>query len=73
MTLSSLRLHNLDKLSASMVVNVIVLAVLSNLAFKSLLTLSIGGWHLARHAIAGMGAVGLGLIAAWAIMRGFSA
>src|SRR5512139_2239600 len=33
-TLSSLRLHNLDKLSVSVVVNVVVLAVLSNLAFK---------------------------------------
>jgi uncharacterized membrane protein (DUF4010 family) len=72
-TLSSLRLHNLDKLSVAVAVNVITLAVLSNLAFKAMLTLVIGGWRMARHAIAGMGAAGLGLIAAWAIMRGFPA
>src|SRR5512143_4195311 len=72
-TLSSLRLHNLDKLSVALVVNVVTLAVLSNLAFKSALTFFIGGWQMARHAIAGMGAVGLGMVAAWAIMRGFSA
>jgi uncharacterized membrane protein (DUF4010 family) len=72
-TLSSLRLHNLDKLSAALVVNVVVLAMLANLAFKSILTLTIGGWQMARHAIAGMGAVGLGLVVAWAIIRGFSA
>ncbi len=72
-TLSSLRLHNLGKLSVSVVVNVIVLAVLANLLFKSALTLTIGGWHMARHAIAGMGTVGLGMGLAWAIIRGFSA
>lgn len=72
-TLSSLRLHNLDRLPVAGVVNVIVLATLANLVFKSMLTLTLGGWHMARHAIPGMGAVGLGLLAAWAIMRGFSA
>ena len=72
-TLSSLRLHNLDKLSVTVVVNVITLATLANLLFKSALTLVIGGWHMARHAMAGMGAVALGLLLAWAIMRGFSA
>jgi uncharacterized membrane protein (DUF4010 family) len=72
-TLSSLRLHNLEKLSAAGVVNVITLAMLANLAFKSALTLTIGGWRMARHAIAGMGMAGIGLVLAWAIMRGFSA
>lgn len=72
-TLSSLRLHNLDRLPAALVVNVITLAVLSNLAFKSALALVVGGWPMARNAIAGMGALGLGLIAAWAIIHGFSA
>ena len=72
-TLSSLRLLNLDKLSVAVVVNVVILAVLANLLFKSALTLVIGGWRMARHAIAGMGTVGVGMIAAWAIMRGFSA
>jgi uncharacterized membrane protein (DUF4010 family) len=72
-TLSSLRLHNLDRLSVQGVVNVITLATLANLVFKSVLTLAIGGWHMARHAMAGMGAAGLGLVAAWAIILGFSA
>jgi uncharacterized membrane protein (DUF4010 family) len=72
-TLSSLRLHNLDRLSVQGVVNVITLATLANLVFKSVLTLSIGGWPMARHAMAGMGAAGLGLLAAWAIILGFSA
>jgi uncharacterized membrane protein (DUF4010 family) len=72
-TLSSLRLHNLDKLSVAVAVNVITLATLANLGFKSALALAIGGWHMARHAIAGMGAVGLGMMVAWAIMRGFHA
>ena len=72
-TLSSLRLLNLDKLTVAGVVNVVTLAVLANLLFKSALALVIGGWQMARHAIAGMGAVGVGMVAAWAIMRGFSA
>ena len=72
-TLSSLRLFNLDKLSVAGVVNVVVIATLANLLFKSTLALFIGGWQMARHAAAGMGAVGLGLIVSWAIMRGFSA
>ena len=72
-TLSSLRLFNLDKLSADAVVNVIVLATLANLVFKAGLAFAVGGRRMARHAAAGMGAVGLGLILAWAIMRGFSA
>jgi hypothetical protein len=38
-----------------------------------MLTFVIGGWRMARHAIAGMGALGLGLLVAWAIIRGFSA
>ncbi len=72
-TLSSLRLYSLDKLTVAMVVNVVTLATLANLFFKSALTLVIGGWKMARHAIAGMGTVGLGMVAAWAIMQGFSA
>lgn len=72
-TLSSLRLYNLDRMPVEVLVNVITLAVLANLVFKSVLALVIGGWSMARHAIAGMGAMGLGMIAAWVIMRGFSA
>jgi uncharacterized membrane protein (DUF4010 family) len=66
-TLSSLRLHSLDKLSETGVVNVVTLAILANLAFKSALALAIGGWKMARHAAAGMAAIGLGLVIAWAI------
>jgi uncharacterized membrane protein (DUF4010 family) len=72
-TLSSLRLYHLGTLPVTLVVNVITLALLANLAFKSLLALLIGGWHMARHAMAGMATVGLGLAVTWAIMRGFSA
>ena len=72
-TLSSLRLHKLGTLSVAGVVDVVTLATLANLVFKAVLTLSIGGWPMARHAIAGMGAVGLGLAVTWAIIRGFSA
>jgi uncharacterized membrane protein (DUF4010 family) len=72
-TLSSLRLYNLDTLSITVLVNVITLAILANLVFKSALTLTVGGWRMARHAIAGMGAAGIGVIAGWVIMHGFSA
>ena len=41
--------------------------------FLRLMGIVAGGWQMARHAIAGMGAVGLGLVATWAIIRGFSA
>lgn len=72
-TLSSMRLHNLGTLSMTVLVNVITLATLANLVFKSALALVIGGWPMARHAVAGMGMVGLGLVLAWAIIRGFPA
>ncbi len=70
--LSSLRLYNLDRLPATVLVNVITLAVLANLVFKSALALAIGRWPMARHAIAGMGAAGLGMVVVWVIMYGFS-
>ena len=72
-TLSSLRLFNLGKLPVDAVINVIVIATLANLLFKSGLALFVGGKLLARHAAAGMGALGLGLLLSWAIMIGFSA
>ncbi|MHB8914266.1 MAG: MgtC/SapB family protein [Thiobacillus sp.] len=70
-TLSTLRLFNLGKVPAMNVVNVILLALLANLVFKSVLTISLGGWTKMRHAVAGMGAVALGLIIAWLIMAAF--
>lgn len=69
-TLSSIRLHNLDKLPVGILVNVVTLAILANLVFKSVLAFSIGGRQLARHAVAGMGAIALGLVLVWAIVRG---
>lgn len=70
-SLSTLRLFNLGKVQAINVVNVILLAVLANLVFKSALTLGLGGWAKMRHAVAGMGAVALGLILGWLIMTAF--
>ena len=66
-TLSSLRLFNLGKLPVREVVNIVVLTLLANMVFKTILTISLGGWAKMRHAIAGMGAVALGLISAWLI------
>ena len=68
-TLTSLRLHALDKLPVAIVIDVITLAILSNIAFKSSVAFVLGGWNMARHAIAGMGAIAIGLIAAWAVLR----
>lgn len=70
-TLSTLRLFTLGKVPALNVVNVILLAILANLLFKSALTISLGGWAKMRHAVAGMGAVALGLILGWLIMAAF--
>lgn len=70
-SLSTLRLFNLGKVPSFNVINVIVLALLANFVFKSILTLSLGGWAKMHHAAAGMGAVALGLILAWLIIAGF--
>ena len=70
-SLSSLRLFNLGKVPSFNVINIIVLALLANLAFKSVLTISLGGWAKMHHVAAGMGAVALGLILAWLIIAGF--
>ncbi|MDP2795188.1 MAG: MgtC/SapB family protein [Sulfurisoma sp.] len=60
-TLSSLRLFNLEKLAAQQTVIVIALAVLSNLVFKSGLVIVIGGMALARHVLPGMVAIAAGI------------
>ncbi|MCK9283700.1 MAG: MgtC/SapB family protein [Rhodocyclaceae bacterium] len=62
-TLSTLRLHTLQKLETAPAVTAIALAVLSNLAFKAGLTLTIGGVGLARHALPGLIAIALGIVA----------
>lgn len=64
-TLSSLRLFGTGELQISQAITAIVLAFLSNLLFKSILVLTIGGWKMARHAIAGMSAIGIGLCIGW--------
>lgn len=60
--LSSLRLFDIDKLDAHQAVTSIGLAMLANLAFKSGLVVAIGGGALARRAMPGLVAIGLGLI-----------
>lgn len=70
-TLSTLRLFNLGQVPAGNVLNVVLLAVLANLVFKSALTIGLAGWHTMRHAVAGMAAIALGLVLAWLIMAAF--
>ncbi|CAG0124269.1 hypothetical protein RHDC2_00449 [Rhodocyclaceae bacterium] len=60
-TLSSLHLLDLDKLSAGQAVTSIALACLSNLAFKFGLVLFIGGTALARHVAIGFLAMAAGI------------
>jgi uncharacterized membrane protein (DUF4010 family) len=61
-TLSTLRLFNATQLDAAQAVTAIVLAICSNLAFKSGLVLFIGGAALARRTLPGMAAIALGLL-----------
>ncbi len=60
--LSSLRLFNIDKLASGQAVTSIAIAMLANLAFKSGIVVAIGGGALARRAMPGLAAIGLGLI-----------
>ena len=62
-TLSSLRLFNLDQLSERQTVTAIVIAFLANLAFKFGMVAFIGGWNLARQVATGFGAIALGVLA----------
>ena len=67
-TLSSLRLYNLDKLPADDTIIAIALAVLSNLVFKAGMVAVIGGGTLARRALPGLAAIGVGLVAGIAVI-----
>lgn len=67
-TLSTLRLYNLEKLSQFQAVASIALAILSNLSFKIGLVVVIGGAALARRALPGLIAIGAGLGAGLAIL-----
>lgn len=62
-TLSTLRLFNQQALDAAPAVTAIGLAVLSNLVFKSGLVIAIGGKTLAKSALPGLAAIGVGFIA----------
>jgi uncharacterized membrane protein (DUF4010 family) len=68
-TLSTLRLLSMEGIKVDEAIFAIVLAFIANLVFKSGLVWAIGGWKMARHAIAGMGAVGAGLVIGWLLMR----
>lgn len=61
-TLSALRMHGMDKLTAVQTVTAITLATLSNLAFKTGLVLAVGGAGLARRTLPGLGAIAVGLV-----------
>lgn len=69
-TLSSLRLFSLDRLSAEPTVVAAGLAMISNLAFKAGMASFIGGPPLARRVISGMGPVAVGLAGglAWVVL-----
>ena len=64
-TLSSLRLFGLTTLSGGEALTAILLALLSNIAFKAGLTVVIGGGRLALRTLPGFAAVALGALAGW--------
>ncbi len=68
-TLSTLRLFNLQSITANEAVIAVLIAFVANLIFKSGLVWTIGGWNMARHVIAGMGAIAGGLAIGWLLMR----
>lgn len=64
-TLSTLRLFNLNSIPADEAVTAVLIAFIANLAFKSGLVWTIGGVKIARHVIAGMGAIAGGMAIGW--------
>ncbi|MFH1872278.1 MAG: MgtC/SapB family protein [Pseudomonadota bacterium] len=67
-TLSSLRMFTLDKLSEAQTITAITLATLSNLAFKTGLVVVIGGAALARRTLPGLVAIAAGLVGGLLLM-----
>jgi uncharacterized membrane protein (DUF4010 family) len=67
-TLSSLRLFNLERLAGEQAVTAIALATISNLAFKSGLIVAIGGSALTRRALPGLIAIAIGIGAGLALL-----
>jgi len=61
-TLSSLRMFSMEKLTAGQTVTAITLATLANLAFKAGLVFFIGGAALARRTLPGLAAIAAGLV-----------
>ncbi len=61
-TLSSLRMFSMEKLTAAQTITAITLATLSNLAFKTGLVIFIGGAALARRTLPGLTAIAAGLV-----------
>lgn len=59
--LSTLRMFNLEKISSGEAVIAVTLALIANLVFKIGLVVTIGGGKLARHALPGLLAIGVGL------------
>jgi uncharacterized membrane protein (DUF4010 family) len=68
-SLSSLRLFNLDKLAGEQAVTAIALATVSNLVFKSGLVVAIGGTALSRRTLPGLIAIGIGIAAGLAFLH----
>jgi uncharacterized membrane protein (DUF4010 family) len=67
-TLSSLRMFGMQKLTAAQTVTAITLATLANLAFKAGLVVVIGGAALARRSLPGLLAIAAGLIGGLLLM-----
>lgn len=68
-TLSSLRMFTLNKLSEAQTITAITLATLSNLAFKTGLVVVIGGATLARFTLPGFAAIAAGLVGGLLLME----
>ena len=67
-TLSSLRMFSMEKLTAAQTITAITLATLSNLAFKTGLVVVIGGAALARRSLPGLAAIAAGLVGGLLLM-----
>ncbi|MDO8789622.1 MAG: MgtC/SapB family protein [Sulfuritalea sp.] len=67
-TLSSLRMFSMEKLSAAQTITAITLATLANLAFKTGLVVVIGGAALARRTLPGLAAIAVGLVGGLLLM-----
>lgn len=68
-TLSSLHLFELGKLTQNHVVTAITLAFIANMVFKFSLTLFVGGQLLARKTVVGMFAMLLGVAVGWLVLQ----